>query len=122
MRKSLIGLFVVSLLLMAGFAFADKTLPVFKKGDTVYVCTCGNDCPCMTMSRKAGNCACGNPLGKGVVSSVEGDTAVVTVDGKDMNFITKAKYACACGAGCTCGTISQKPGKCACGTEMKQVK
>lgn len=122
MKKVFMGLFVTSMLLVSVFAFADKTLPVFKKGDVVYVCTCGNDCPCMTMSRKEGNCACGKPLGKGIVSSVKEDKAVVTVDGKEMSFITKAKYACACGEGCTCGTISQKPGKCACGTEMKKVE
>jgi hypothetical protein len=122
MKKTLISLFVTSMLLVAVFAFADKTLPVFKKGDTVYVCTCGNDCPCMTMAHKEGTCACGKPLGKGVVSSVDGDKAVVKVDGKDMNFISKAKYACACGEGCNCGTISQKAGKCACGTEMKKVE
>jgi hypothetical protein len=73
------------------------------------------------MSRKEGKCSCGKALGKGVVSKVEGDKAVVTVDGKDLNLITKAKYACACGDGCKCGTISQKPGKCSCGTEMKKV-
>ena len=122
MNKTLISLFVASMMLVAVVAFADRTLPVFKNGDTVYVCTCGDSCPCMTMSRKEGKCACGNPLGKGVVSSVEGDKAVVKVDGKDLNFVTKAKYACACGEGCNCGTISQKPGKCACGTEMKKVE
>jgi hypothetical protein len=122
MNKTLISLFVASMMLVAVVAFADKTLPVFKNGDTVYVCTCGDSCPCMTMSRKEGKCACGNSLGKGVVSSVEGDKAVVKVDGKDLNFVTKAKYACGCGEGCNCGTISQKPGKCACGTEMKKVE
>jgi hypothetical protein len=122
MKKTLIGLFVASLLLVAAVAFADKTLPVFKKGDAVYVCSCGDTCPCLTMSRKEGNCACGKALGKGIVSSVEGDKAVVQVDGKDLNFVTKAKYACACGEGCTCGTISQKPGNCACGKEMKKVE
>jgi hypothetical protein len=73
------------------------------------------------MSRKEGKCSCGNALGKGTVSKAEGDKAVVKVGGKELNFITKAKYACACGDGCKCGTISQKPGKCGCGTEMKKV-
>lgn len=122
MKKILIGLFVSSLLLVAVVAFADKTLPVFKKGDTVYVCMCGDGCDCKTMSRKAGNCTCGKEMGKGVISKIEGDKAVATVDGRELNLITKAKYACACGDGCSCGTISQKPGKCTCGTDMKEVK
>jgi hypothetical protein len=121
MKKILISLFAVTLLLVAVVAFADKTLPVYKKGDSVYVCTCGDSCDCKTMSRKEGKCSCGNALGKGTVSKVEGDKAVVKVGDKELNFITKAKYACACGDGCKCGTISQKPGKCSCGTEMKKV-
>ena len=121
MKKTLITLFVTSLLLVAVAAFADKTLPVYKKGDAVYVCACGDSCDCKTMSRNPGKCSCGKAMGKGVVSKVEGDKAVVTVDGKDLNLITRAKYACACGDGCKCGTISQKPGKCSCGTEMKKV-
>lgn len=121
MKRIFVGLFVTVLLLVAVVAFADKTLPVFKKGDSVYVCNCGDSCDCKTMSRKEGKCACGTALGKGVVSKVVGDNAVVKVDGKDLNFNTKAKYACACGDGCKCGTISQKPGKCGCGTEMKKI-
>ncbi len=121
MKKILIALLAASLLLVAIVAFADKTLPVYKKGDSVYVCTCGDSCDCKTMSRNAGKCSCGNALGKGVVSKVAGDKAVVTVDGKELNFITTAKYACGCGDGCNCGTISQKPGSCSCGTEMMKV-
>jgi hypothetical protein len=122
MKKILISLFVASLLLVAVVAFADKTLPVYKVGDEVYVCACGDSCDCKTMSRKAGKCSCSKDMAKGIVSKVEGDNAVVMVDGKERNLITKAKYACACGEGCKCGTISQKPGKCTCGTEMKKVE
>lgn len=121
MKRMFIGLFVTVILMAAVVAFADKELPVFKKGDSVFVCACGDSCDCKTMSRKEGKCSCGNKLGKGTVSKVEGDKAVVNVDGKDLNFNTKAKYACACGDGCKCGTISQKPGKCGCGTEMKKI-
>ena len=70
MRKSLICLFVASLLLIAIVAFADKTLPVYKQGDAVYVCACGDGCECKTMSRKEGKCSCGKALGKGVVSKI----------------------------------------------------
>ena len=122
MKKILISLFVASLLLVAVVAFADKTVPVYKKGDSVFVCQCGDGCPCKTMARKEGKCSCGKELVKGVVSNVEGDKLVVTVGDKNLNFPATAKFACACGEGCNCGTISQKPGKCVCGTEMKEVK
>lgn len=121
MKKILVSLFVASLLLIAVVAFADKNLPVYKNGDTVYVCNCGDSCDCKTMSNKEGKCSCGKALGKGTVSSVSKDTVVVNVGGKNLNFPAKAKYACACGDGCNCGTVSQKPGKCACGTDMKKV-
>jgi hypothetical protein len=29
-------------------------------------------------------------------------------------------YACGCGAGCSCGTMSNKAGKCGCGKQMVQ--
>ncbi|NVN89626.1 MAG: hypothetical protein HXX11_03400 [Desulfuromonadales bacterium] len=123
MKKCLIGLFVACMVLVAVVAFADKAQPLFKKGDVVYVCGCGDGCPCKTMSHREGTCACGKALEKGVVSSVAGDTAVVRVGDRDLNFVTKGKYACACGGkGCGCGTISQKPGKCGCGSEMKKVE
>ena len=122
MKKNLIGLFVASLLLVAVVAFADKTVPVYMKGDAVFVCACGESCECKTMSRKAGKCTCGKELGKAVVSEAEGDQLVVKLGDKNLNFPAKAKFACACGEACKCGTISQKPGKCTCGTEMKEVK
>jgi hypothetical protein len=121
MKRMLISLFVVSLLLVAVVAFADKSLPVYKKGDAVYVCTCGDGCDCKTMANKEGKCSCGKALGKGVVGSVSKDKVVVAVGGKNLNFPTKAKYACACGDGCNCGTVSQKPGKCGCGSDMKKL-
>jgi hypothetical protein len=122
MKKILISLFVASLLLVAVVAFADKTVPVYKKGDAVFVCNCGDSCPCKTMARKAGKCSCGKELVKGVVSNVEGDKLVVTAGDKNLNFPAKAKFACGCAEGCNCGTVSQKPGKCGCGTEMIEVK
>lgn len=121
MKKILISLFVASLLLVAVAAFADRSLPVFKKGDTAYVCTCGDSCDCKTMANKEGKCACGNALGKGVVRSVSKDNIVVQTGDRNLNFPAKAKYACGCGDGCNCGTVSQKPGKCGCGSEMKKV-
>lgn len=122
MKKGLISLLVVAVLAFAAVVFADKAQPVYKQGDTVYVCACGESCPCKTMSRNEGKCSCGKALGKGVVSSVEGDKAMVKLDGKEIAFTTKAKYACNCGEGCKCDTISQNPGKCSCGKEMKKVE
>jgi hypothetical protein len=121
MKKILFSLFVASLLLVAVIAFADKTIPVYKKGDSVYVCTCGDACDCKTMANKEGKCSCGKALGKGTVSSVEVGKVAVKLGDKNLNFPAKAKYACACGDSCKCGTVSQKPGKCACGSDMKKV-
>lgn len=122
MKKGLISLLVAVVLACAVVAFADKTLPVYKQGETVYVCACGEACECKTMSRNAGKCTCGKELGKGVITSVQGDKAMVKLEGKELAFTTKAKFACDCGEACKCGTISQNPGKCSCGKEMKKVE
>jgi len=122
MKKGLISLFVAAVLACAVIAFADKALPVYKQGDTVYVCACGETCDCKTMSRNDGKCTCGKALGKGVITSMEGDKAMVKLEGKEIAFTTKAKYTCACGEGCNCDTISQKPGNCTCGKAMKKVE
>lgn len=122
MKNGLISLLVAAVLAFAVAAFADKTLPVYKQGETVYVCACGEACECKTMSRKAGNCTCGKALGKAVITSVKGDMAMVKLEGKELAFPTKAKYACDCGEACDCGTIGQNPGKCVCGKEMKKVE
>ncbi len=122
MKRILNFLMVVAVLAMACVAFADKELPVFKKGETVYVCGCGAGCDCYTLARKEGNCSCSKKLVKSTVERVEGDKLFAKVNGKEESFVTTAKYACGCGDGCSCGTISQKPGKCGCGKEMKAVK
>ena len=41
---------------------------------------------------------------------------------KPRAFSTVAKFVCNCGPKCDCDTISQKAGKCPCGTEMQAVK
>ena len=102
-------------------AAAADTKLTFKKGDEVYVCGCGPDCPCLTMSKQAGKCPCGKGLVKTKIDKVVKGKAYVTVDGKTQVFKTTGKYVCACGAGCNCGTISQKQGACVCGKPMKAV-
>jgi hypothetical protein len=93
-----------------------------KVGDEVYACGCGEGCPCQTLSKSPGKCTCGNDMVKTKVTKIEGDKAYITVKGKDIPFAMAGKYACPCGAGCNCDTISQAPGKCACGKDLKKVE
>jgi hypothetical protein len=122
-RKTLLTMLAIALTLgLSLSALADKDLPVFKADETVYVCGCGEGCDCYSMARKPGNCACNKPMVKGTINKIEGDKAFVTVEGKERAFPTTAKYTCACGEGCNCGFISQKPGNCSCGKPMKKVE
>lgn len=128
--KSKQTLFATAMVLMvlafASIAIADSPKMDLKVGDEAYVCNCGPSCDCMTMSKKPGECVCGKPLVKAKVAYTEGDWAVMKIADGDGGFRLQAfktvgKYACACDAGCDCNTISQKPGKCVCGREMKKV-
>jgi hypothetical protein len=123
MKRAVIIMVVLSLA-VAGLVFAvDKSKMDLKAGDTVYACNCGEKCDCKTMARTETNCTCGKKMVKATVVKVDGDTAMLKAEGwdKERAFPTKGKYACACGEGCNCGTISQNPGKCACGKDMKKV-
>ncbi len=91
-------------------------------GEELYACNCGKQCPCNTLSKNAAKCTCGVDMVKASVVSVGEDTAVLLVSGEERTFKTVGKYACACGLQCPCNTISQNPGKCSCGMEMKEVK
>jgi hypothetical protein len=55
---------------------------------------------------------------------VEKGKAYLKAEGweKERVFKTEGKYTCDCGPDCKCNTISQNPGKCTCGAEMKAVK
>ena len=114
---------IVSLMMVAA-VLADSTKMNLQVGDEAYVCNCGASCPCQTMSKKEGKCTCDNDLVKAKVVKIDKDVAYMQAPGwdKPRAFHTVGKYACACGPTCSCGTISQKPGKCACGTDMKEVK
>jgi hypothetical protein len=122
MKKIMVMLIAVSLA-VAGYALADKSKMELKVGDSVYACNCGDSCACKTMSKTETNCTCGNKMVKAAVTKVDGDKVMLKADGwdKERAFPTKGKYACACGEGCNCGTISQNPGKCACGKDMAKV-
>jgi hypothetical protein len=111
-------LFVVAA--AAGIASVEKGKIVLKAGDEIYACNCGPGCPCQMMSRKEGNCGCGQPMVKAKVKSVGEGTAVLVIGEKEQTFKTVGKYACAC-AGCKCDSISQTPAKCTCGVDMVKV-
>lgn len=125
MKKSLVFLAVVLSLVMVTVAFAANPKPAFKVGDEVYACNCGEKCPCLTMSKKEGKCACDkDPMVKAKVTAVEKDKVMLKAEGweKPRPFNTVAKFACDCGPTCNCDIISQTKGNCPCGKPMKEVK
>jgi hypothetical protein len=125
--KRLLRIVLVTLLslMMVGAAFAATRGKMdLKVGEEVYVCNCGPSCPCQSMAMKEGNCACGkDKLVKAKVTKVEKDVAYVQAQGweKPQAFPMQGKYVCACGPSCNCGSMSQTPGKCVCGNDMKPV-
>jgi len=132
LQKSSKHILFLAIMLLTTFALtnlasADSNKMDLKVGDQAYVCNCGPSCDCMTMSKKPGECVCNKPLAKAEAVYVEGDWAVMKIPEGENSFRLQAfktvgKYACACGPECDCNTISQKPGKCVCGREMKKVE
>jgi len=125
MKKSV--LLVLSLLFVCAaisLVFAKGPTGKFdsKAGDTIFVCGCGDGCDCGTLAKKEGKCGCGKELVKTTVNKVEKGNIFYTVDGKELSAPIQGKYACGCGDGCDCGSISQKPAKCACDKDMVKVK
>jgi len=118
--KKLLVLTIMFAVAFASFALADRTTMTAKVGDELYVCGCGNGCDCDTISRSLGKCPCGKDLVKSKVTKVE--EGKITMDVRSRPFVSIGKYACACGPDCKCDTISQKPGTCTCGKELKEVK
>jgi len=114
---------VLSVLALAGYAYQDASGKLnVKVGEEYYVCNCEN-CDCHTVSSLAGKCGCGSDLVTAKVTKVDGDTAYFRAAAwnKDRSFDMVGKYVCACGPTCACKTISQKPGKCGCGSDLKKV-
>ena len=118
--KKLIILTLVFTMALATLALAAKTKMTAKVGDELYVCGCGEGCPCDTMSRNPGKCSCDKDLVKTKVTKVE--KGKITVESRAKPFVSIGKYACACGPDCKCDTISQNPGNCTCGKKMVEVK
>ena len=118
--------FTVALALVLALAFAvvaaEPSKMELKVGDQLYVCNCGEKCPCDSMARKPGNCTCGKEMVQGTVTKVGEGTAVIKTASAERTFKTVGKYACACGPTCDCGSISQNPGNCVCGKPMAEVK
>lgn len=109
---------------LAGVAYAGtRGTMEFQPGDEVYACDCGEKCPCDSLSRNEGPCTCGKKMVKAAVGDVKGDEAMLKAAGWDKarGFQTVGKYTCACPPACTCDSISQNPGKCTCGKEMRKV-
>lgn len=86
-----------------------------REGDEVYACASFPECGFGTLSRVSNVCGCGRTLVKARVIKVEGEKGTLFVDGRAKAFRTVGRYVCDCRENCGCGTISQKPGKCACG-------
>ncbi len=120
MRRNL-SLSLVILFSLSALSLADtRGKGGVKVGDEIYVCNMGETCPCDTIAKKPGNCKCGKELIKTRVTKVEDDT--LFVESREKGFKGTGKYACACREACNCGTIAQKPGKCICDREMKEVR
>lgn len=116
--------FALILMFCAAVAFAaGKGKMDLKVGDEVYACNCGDKCPCLSMSRNAGKCTCDKDMVKAKVVKVEEGSVMLKAESwdKERLFKTTGKYTCNCGPACKCDSISQNPGKCTCGKEMKKL-
>ena len=121
MKKTIIFTLVLALALVTlALAVSDQAKMTAKVGDVLYVCGCGEGCPCDMMSRNPGQCTCGKDLVKTKVTKVE--KGKITVESRKKPFASMAKYVCDCGPDCKCDTISQNPGNCTCGKKMVEVK
>lgn len=122
-RRLTISLAALLVIGVAAIGSAENTRGTyeFKEGSEAYFCQC-DGCACDTISNNPGKCTCGVDLVKERVESVAGDgSATVDIDGKEKVFKSRGKYVCACPPACTCNTISQNPGNCTCGKEMKEI-
>lgn len=136
---------LLAVCLTAGLVFAQSGKTgkgkKMRAGKILYVCNCGPDCKCNTVSTKPGKCTCGEKLVPMHILKIEGDEALLCTCGKSCTckldpddpkkcgcgnevkrVSLKGLYVCKCGEGCECNTVSDKPGKCRCGVELKKVE
>lgn len=121
MKKACAG-GVVLLLVVCSYLVspaADKYMDI-QTGDEIYACNCGKDCSCQSMAKTPGDCTCGKEMAKTRVVKSGGDTAILISDawGGMRIFQIIGKYSCG-SPDDNCGMVSQNPGKCRCGEEMK---
>ena len=131
---------VLSVLLLAAFMVSAKAAE--ERHDVLYTCDCGPQCKCNSMSTKPGDCKCGKPMKWGHVIKTEGNDAILCMcaegckcsglDPKDPskcacgNPVKRVSlkgtgiYFCNCGGSCTCNTVSDTPGTCKCGMDLKK--
>jgi len=109
------------------------------RNDVLYVCACGPECECGSVSAEAGTCTCGTELAPVHMVKVEGNEALLCTCGGDctceinaddetkcacgsdvrrVSFEGSGLYYCNCGGSCTCNFVSTEPGTCACGMEL----
>ncbi|ALC15347.1 hypothetical protein DSOUD_0558 [Desulfuromonas soudanensis] len=113
-----------------------------QRSDLLYVCNCGPECNCNSVSVRPGDCACGKPMVPYHVVKVEGDEVLLCTCGAncacalDKNDGSKCGcgmavkrvslkgtgiYFCNCGGSCFCNTVSGEPGACKCGMPLKTI-
>jgi len=109
------------------------------RNDIVYVCACGPECDCGSVSTEAGTCTCGTELVAAHMVKVEGNEALVCgcdgdctceinaedettcscgTDVRRVSLEGSGIYYCNCGGSCTCNFVSSEPGNCDCGMEL----
>jgi hypothetical protein len=109
------------------------------RNDVLFVCNCGPDCTCKSVSTEAGTCTCGKELAAAHMVKVEGNEALLCTCGGDCTCAINADdetkcacgsdvrrvslegsglYYCNCGGSCTCNFVSDEPGTCSCGMEL----
>jgi hypothetical protein len=118
----------------------DAVKEAVSESSILYVCNCGADCKCNTVSLSPGKCECGEDLVPMHILKIAENKAILCVCGKDCTckldqadpskcgcgkavkqVDLKGMYVCNCGADCACNIVSDKPGKCKCGNELKKV-
>lgn len=112
---------------------------VVARHDLLYVCNCGPECECETVSTEPGTCECGKELVEGRMLMIDGtvvslctcgpeckceigDDPTTCGCGNEMKMVDLAGsglFYCNCGGSCKCNHVSPEPGSCGCGMELK---